>query len=72
VQRQNQHIFTVGEVARRLRVSQQHVINQIECGQLEAIDVSGRGKRSLWRIPREAFERYKVRNSSMTTAGGAK
>ena len=68
--RRNQHIYMVGEVARRLRVSDMHVLNLIECGQLEAIDTSGGGSRRMWRIPREAFERFQTRNGSMTTGGG--
>lgn len=70
--RTNQYVFSVQEVARRLRVSDQHIINLIEGGTIEAMDVSGRGSRSVWRIPRESFERYKSRNSSMTTGGGKK
>jgi len=73
VKRQGQFIFRVSEAARRLGVSDTHIINLIEGGELEAIDISSRrGKRANWRIPREALERFQSRNSSMTTGGGTK
>jgi len=70
VQRQNQHVYRVSEVARRLKTSDTHIINLIECGQLEAIDASGGAPRKMWRVPREALERFQARNNSLTTGGG--
>ena len=61
VARQNQYVFTITEVARRLGVSDMHVGNLIDGGDLEAINVAGRGPRKAWRIPREALERFQAR-----------
>jgi len=38
-----------------------HVGNLIDGGDLEAINVAGRGPRKAWRIPREALERFQAR-----------
>jgi excisionase family DNA binding protein len=71
VARQNQYVFRVGEVARRLGCSDVHVIDLIEEGKIEAIDV-GSGGRKYWRVPREALERYQVRNNSLSSNAAGK
>jgi len=50
----------VFEVAARLRVSQQHVVNLIEEGKLRALNIGGanpKGRR-CYRIPVEAWETF--------------
>ena len=56
-------VLRVQEVARRLDVTEQHVINLIDEGVLPAINVNIRG-RSLWRIPVEGFEGFLRRRSA--------
>jgi hypothetical protein len=48
----------VGEVALKLRCTDQHVCDLIEEGQLQAINVGGPGQRKCWRIPVEAYEAF--------------
>jgi len=56
----------VPEAARRLRVSENHIIGLIETGELQAVNIAAaHTDRSHWRIPREAFDRY-VANRSNT------
>lgn len=50
-------VLYVGEVAERLRVTIQHVIDLIDEGQLDAINLGGAGRRH-YRIPVEAYERF--------------
>jgi excisionase family DNA binding protein len=66
-----QGALTVSDVARRLRVSSQHVIDLIEQGMLHAVDMAGRGaSRAWWRIPREALEQFKAQKSNMNVNAG--
>jgi len=52
----------VYEVAAKLGVTEQHVIDLITEGKLGAIDLRGKGaSRSLYRIPIEAYRDYVVR-----------
>ena len=49
-------IFTVRQLAKIFRTSSQHWINQIECGQLAAVDLRTPGTtKSMLRIPRAAL-----------------
>ena len=48
----------VKEMAKKLSVSDQHIINAIEQGELGAIDVSGSAARTAWRVPPEWWEDY--------------
>ena len=49
-------IFTVRQLARIFGTSPQHWINQIECGQLPAVDLRSPGAtKSMLRIPRSAL-----------------
>lgn len=49
----------VKEVAEALNVSAQFIINAIECGELQAINLAGRGStHNDWRIPVECWEAY--------------
>ena len=54
----------VSEVAKDLRVTEQHVRNLIEEGNLLAINV-GTNDRKFWRIPVEEYERFLKKNFSM-------
>ncbi len=49
--------FYPREVARRLLVTEQHVLDLIEDGRLQATNV-GRRNRKFWRIPHGAYERF--------------
>jgi excisionase family DNA binding protein len=53
-------ILNVHEVAQCLRVSHQHVVDLIDEGRLEAVNIGSTGVqgRKYYRIPVEAFERY--------------
>lgn len=50
-------VLTVAEVASRLDVTEQHVIDLIEEGQIQAINIGGGAKR-FWRIPKEGYEQF--------------
>lgn len=50
-------MLTVREVAFKLRVSPQHVLDLIAEGQIKALGLGRRGRRH-WRIPIEAYEKY--------------
>jgi excisionase family DNA binding protein len=50
-------VLCVWEVAERLSVTEQHVTDLIEEGQLQAVNVGG-GGRNFWRIPVMAYERF--------------
>jgi excisionase family DNA binding protein len=50
-------MLTVREVASKLRVSPQHVLDLIGEGQIKALGLGRRGRRH-WRIPIESYERY--------------
>lgn len=50
-------MLTVREVASKLRVSPQHVLDLIAEGQIKALGLGRRGRRH-WRIPIEAYHRF--------------
>ena len=54
--------LTVQEVAAKLLVDKQHVINLIDRGHLEAVKVGG--KVTQWRIPVFAYEQFLLTRSS--------
>ena len=60
-------VLTVGEVAERLKVDEQHVRDLIEEGEMAGVNI-GTGRRKRWRVAREEFERFKKRRAS--AAGG--
>jgi excisionase family DNA binding protein len=47
----------ISEVAMKLRVTEQHVLDLIEEGQLQAVNVGG-SDRKFWRIPVEAYDAF--------------
>jgi excisionase family DNA binding protein len=57
-------VLGVPEVARRLRVTEQHVVNLIEHGRLRAVNLgaSASPRRRYYRIPVEAWEAYLKEN----------
>lgn len=59
-------VLLVSEAARRLRVSEMHVIGLIETGELDAIDIGARS-RHHWRIVSKSFDAYQQRRSSRRT-----
>jgi excisionase family DNA binding protein len=50
-------VLTVAEVAARLDCTDQHVIDLIDEGQLQALNIGSAVKRH-WRIPKEAYEAF--------------
>ena len=58
----------VSEVADKLGVTNQHVIDLLQEGQLGGVNVGG-GTRNFWRIPVPEYEKFLKRRSN-TTAGG--
>ena len=50
-------VLYVGEVAMKLRTTEQRVLDLIEEGQLQAVNVGG-NDRKFWRIPVEANEAF--------------
>jgi excisionase family DNA binding protein len=50
-------VLQVRDVARRLDVTEQHVVDLIDVGLLPAINV-GTGRRKIWRIPVQKFEAF--------------
>lgn len=57
-------VLRVGEVAKRLLVTPQHVLDLIEEGKLEAVNVGG-GERKHWRIRVDALEVFMRNRSSL-------
>ena len=57
-------VLYVGEVALKLRVTEQHVLDLIDEGQLIAVNVGGAG-RKFWRIPVEAYDAFLARRNSL-------
>jgi len=53
----DRRVLMVQEVAERLRISEQHVIDLIEEGKIQGINIGGHG-RHYYRIPKEGFEAY--------------
>lgn len=56
----NKKVLRVSEIAEKLDVSEQHVLDLIDAGKLRAFDVSsgGKGSRHAYRIPVEAYQEY--------------
>lgn len=51
--------LTIAEVASRLGVSDRHVVNLIESGQLNALNLGHKGKGRAWyRIPAESWRAF--------------
>lgn len=50
-------VLCVAEVAERLRITEQHVIDLIDEGQLRAVNIGG-ASRKFYRIPVEAYEAF--------------
>jgi len=50
-------VLTVKQFAERFGVSKQHVLNLIDAGQLQAVNI-GIGSLKFWRIPVAEAERY--------------
>jgi len=50
-------VLYVSECAEKIGVTDQHILNLIDCGKLRAINV-GTSSRSFYRIPAEEWERY--------------
>ncbi len=57
-------VLLVCEVAARLKITEQHVLDLIEAGELGAIDVGG-SSRHFYRIPVPEFERFMSRRNSL-------
>ena len=51
-------VLYVSEVAEKLDVTEQHVLNLIEEGKLAALNVGATTGRKFWRIPVESWEKY--------------
>lgn len=60
----------VSEVAKELGVTDQHIIDLIEEGQIGAVNVGG-GKRNYWRIPVSEFEKFLKSRISMSQTFGS-
>ena len=56
-------VLYVAEVAMKLRGTEQHVLDLIEEGQLQAVNVGG-NDRKFWRIPVEAYDAFLDRRHS--------
>jgi excisionase family DNA binding protein len=57
----------VAEVAAKLRITEQHVLDLIEEGKLQAINIAGRydpDARRYWRIPVEAYHAFLAQRHS--------
>lgn len=59
--------FMVADLARRWRTSEQHVIDLIDEGRLQAINIGGAhpAGRRFWRIPLESLRAFEANNSSL-------
>src|SRR5262245_33667991 len=57
-------VLTVNELSARWGTSGQHILDLIEEGKLQAIDIGGSTRR-FWRIPFEATAAFEKRNSSL-------
>lgn len=63
-------VLTMAECARKLRVAPQSILNSIESGELQALDLRSSGAgRACWRIPKEAWDDYLARRDSLKTGG---
>jgi hypothetical protein len=56
-------VLYVTEVAMKLRETEQHVLDLIEEGKLQAINIGG-GGRNFWRIPVKAYKAFLSANHS--------
>jgi excisionase family DNA binding protein len=56
-------VYTVAELAARLKVSRQHILNAIEQGELNAVNI-GNNKTHFWRVPISEVERYEASRNS--------
>lgn len=63
-----QRVLTVSEAAALFHVTEQHIQNMIDSGELEAINL-GIGPRKMWRIPPEAIAAFRKRASSLNLEG---
>jgi len=54
----------VSEVAQRLEVTDQHVLDLIDEGQIGAVNIGG-GQRKFWRVPATEFEKFLKSRSSL-------
>lgn len=61
---EDRKVLYVGEVAMKLRCTEQHVSDLIEEGQLQGVNIAGPGQRKCWRIPVEAYEAFLERRHS--------
>lgn len=55
-------VLYVSEVAEKLEVTEQHVLNLIDEGKLRALNIGIGTQRKFWRIPVEAYEAYVAAN----------
>jgi excisionase family DNA binding protein len=55
--RPERRVLMVAEVAAKLRITEQHVIDLIDEGRLRAVNIGGNGRR-YWRVPVEAYLDY--------------
>ena len=60
-------VLYVFEVAERLCITEQHVLDLIEEGKIKGVKVAGVNAtdRKYWRIPNEAYEKYLAENLSV-------
>lgn len=58
----------VSEVAEKLSVTEQHVLDLLEEGQIGGINVGG-GSRNFWRIPVPEYEKFLKKRSNLNGAG---
>ncbi len=50
--------LTVAEVAQRLHCTERHVIDLIDEGKIQAVNIGGGSARKLYRIPREGYQAF--------------
>jgi len=61
-------VLFVSEVATRLGVTDQHIIDLIDEGKLQAVNIGGH-TRKFWRIPIEAYQAFLQQNHSYAIEG---
>lgn len=59
-------VLYVSEVAQKLDVTEQHILNLIEEGRLTALNVGTTNGRKFWRIPVESWAAYLKANATPT------
>jgi excisionase family DNA binding protein len=62
-------VLYVGEIAEKLEVTEQHVLDLIDEGKLGAVNVGGH-TRKFWRIPVKEYEKFLKANSSLLPTAG--